>query len=252
MKRLSITKVLGLIGIMVFVFSYSAIADLTRGISLGYFSPSYGKINQDLAETNEYLGTDFKFKGGLASGVNLGYNFTSNWTITGEFFSFSSKTSDSYEYMRDYGWNNVMFTEIKADLEARLRALIFSGIYKFFPGKPFSPYVGIGIGKFSTEFKQKGRGYSYWSDEPGERYEIYYSVFDDTSSIGFQLLGGAEYEIGERFSVVGEVRYISAEANDLVVSILGETTSLSGGGFKDTNIDWSGLYFGLEVIYFFK
>jgi len=144
MKSLSMIKALGLIGIMVFLFSYSAIAGSTRGMSLGYFNPSYGKINQDLAETNEYLGTDFKFKGGLAFEFNLSYNFTSNWQIKEEFLCFSSKTSDSYHYIENWGQTE-FHQENKTDLEVRLRALIFSGIYRFFPDKKLSPYVGIGI-----------------------------------------------------------------------------------------------------------
>ena len=242
-------RVLGLSGVIVFLFSYSAISGLTGGISLDYFSPSYGNINQDLVGINKCIGTDFKFEGGSAFGFSSGYNFTSNWRIRGEFFNFSSKTSDSYEDIWQEG-AYLLYREMKVDFEARLGALIFSGIYRFSPDKSFCPYVGIGIGKFSTEFKQEGRGIarSYLNGEPLEHLNIYYSFFDDTSSTGFQFLGGAEYRIGERFVVIGEVRYISAKANEFVINILRGPTLFWG----DTEIDWSGLYFGLGVTHFFK
>ena len=247
MRYFSIMRVLGLAGVIVFLFSCSAISGLTGGISLDYFSPSYGNINQDLVGINKCIGTDFKFKSGSVFGFSSGYNFTSNWQIRGEFFNFSSETSDSYEHI----WRTkttIIIREMKVDLEARLKALIFSGIYRFSPDKSFCPYVGIGIGKFSTEFKQKTRGVirNYCNGELIQYLNFYDTVFDDTSSIGFQFLGGVEYRIGEKFAVVGEVRYISVEANKFVIDIFRERTS------KDTEIDWSGLYFGLGVTYFFK
>jgi len=230
-----------LVGVMVIgtLLSSPAIASLGGGISLSYFSPNYGKINEDLESTNEYLGTDLGLGSGLGYGVNLGYDLSSNWRVRSEYFSFSSKTSDSYSdsglYWQESG---------NIDVEANLGALILSGIYRFSPDKAFCPYAGVGVGWFSTELKGKSEWeysyYDYYFDEWVTETESS-SDSDKASPMGFQALVGAEYRIGESLFVAGEARYISAKVEGLFAE----------EEYEGTDVDWGGISIGLVVSFKF-
>ena len=225
-------------------FSGSAQAALNFGGLVGWCNPTYGKVNDDLEPLNERFGTSWKLESGLAYGLNLGYNLGPNWAIRGEYFSFSSKTSDSYSGL--VGGHDV---DIDYEIKASLGALILSGIYTFSPDKAFCPYAGVGIGLFSTELKTKARGdgsyYDHYEEWAGN---VNKSQSDSASPIGFQLLGGAEYKVGENLSVIGEIRYISAKAEELFKGEPPEYNPYSTG----EDIDWSGLSLGLGITYAFK
>ena len=244
MKRILILISAIVIGCLV---SSSAIAGVSIGGSLGYFSPAYGKINDSLEETNKEMGTHLELGGGLTLGLELSYDIGSNWRVRGEIFGFNSETSESfYNKECDFDGDGVVDMIIEdgtADVEASLGGLVLSGIYRISPGRSFSPYVGLGVGLFSTEVKVKPEGEVSWWDPLTEEWkeEPFRGDSDDTSSIGFQVLGGVEYKIGEKFSVVGEVRYISAKAEGL----------FKEEEFQGTDVDWSGLSFGLGASYRF-
>lgn len=226
------------------LFSGSAQGALNFGGLVGWYNPTYGEVNDDLESVNERLGTNWELKDGLAWGLNLNYDFSPNWRIRGEYFSFRSKTSDSYSGLVPYTDVDV---DIDYEVQANLGALILSGIYRFSPDKAFCPYAGLGIGLFSTELKTKARGegsyYSYYQAWAGNVNE---SQSDDASPVGFQLLAGAEYKAGKNLSIVGELRYISAKAEGL---FKGEGYSTVSPG---EDIDWSGLSLGLGITYAFK
>ena len=244
-------RVLTLISVMVIgcLVSSSAIAGVGIGGSLGYFSPAYGKINDDLEEINKEVGTHLELGGGLTLGLELSYDIGSNWRVRGEIFGFNSETSDSFYSYKEYDFDEdgvvdeIEIVDGTVDVEASLGALVLSGIYRVSPGRSFSPYVGLGVGLFSTELKVKPEGEVSWWDRWTEEWEEepLRGDSDDTSSIGFQVLGGVEYKIGEKFSVVGEVRYISAKAEGL----------FKEEGSQGTDVDWSGLSFGLGASYRF-
>jgi len=231
-------RLLILVGVMVIgiLLSSPAIASLGGGISLSYFSPNYGKINEDLESTNQAVGTDLGLGSGLGYGVNLSYDLSSSLRVRGEYFSFSSKTSDSYSISEE-DWQTSGTIEGKVNLGA----LILSGIYRFSPDKAFCPYAGVGVGLFSTQLKAKSEWedyyYDYWLEEwvteTGSS-----SDSDNASPIGFQALVGAEYRIGESLFVAGEARYISAKAEGL----------FAREGYEGTDVDWSGISIGLVVI----
>lgn len=236
-------KVLGLAGVIIFLFCSSAMASLSGGISLRYFSPTYGEVNEDLEGLNQRFGTSWELGSGLAYGLNLNYGLSPNWRIRGEYFTFSSKTSDSFSGV--VGGHDV---DIDYEIKTSLGALILSGIYRFSPDKVFSPYAGVGIGSFSTELKTEatGEGSYYWHYQDWEG-NVNTSQSDKAAPIGFQFLGGVEYKIGENFSILGELRYINAKA----------TALLEGEGPGDNpyndgeDIDWSGFSIGLNGAYAF-
>lgn len=238
-------RLLVFVGVMMIatLIPSSAIAGLSGGISLSYFSPTYGKVNDDLEPLNERLGTSWELGSGLAYGLNLNYGFSPNWVIRGEYFIFSSATSDSYSGL--IGGHDV---DIDYEIEVSLGALILSGIYRFSPSKVFCPYVGVGVGSFSTQLKTKAEGegsyYDHYEEWAGN---VNRSQSDDAASIGFQFLGGAEYKIGENLSIVGELRYISAKAEGLFKGEPPEYNPYSSG----EDIDWSGFSVGLVARYKF-
>ncbi|MBA7684760.1 hypothetical protein ES703_93169 [subsurface metagenome] len=242
-------KVVGFLvaGALVCAFSLvsgSAQAALNFGGLVGWYNPTYGEVNEDLEGLNQRFGTSWELGSGLAWGLNINYALSPNWRIRGEYFAFSSKTSDSYS-----GVTHGHDVDIDYEIKASLGALILSGIYRFSPDKAFSPYAGVGIGLFSTELKTKAEGagsyYDHYEDWEGN---VNTSQSDKAAPIGFQFLGGVEYKIGENLSILGELRYINAKA----------TALLEGEGPGDNpyndgeDIDWSGFSLGLGLTYAFK
>ena len=61
-----------------YLVSSSAIVGVDIGVSLGYFSPAYGKTNDDLEETNKGMGTHLGLGSGLTLGLELSYDIGSN------------------------------------------------------------------------------------------------------------------------------------------------------------------------------
>ena len=242
-------KVVGFLvaGALVCAFSLvsgPARAALNFGGLVGWYNPTYGEVNEDLEGLNQRFGTSWELGSGLAYGLNLNYALSPNWRIRGEYFAFSSKTSDSYS-----GVIHGHDVDIDYEIKASLGALILSGIYRFSPDKAFSPYAGVGIGSFSTELKTEatGEGSYYWHYQDWEG-NVNTSQSDKAAPIGFQFLGGVEYKIGENLSILGELRYINAKA----------TALLEGEGPGDNpyndgeDIDWSGFSLGLGLTYTLK
>ncbi|MEA1965188.1 MAG: porin family protein [Candidatus Aerophobetes bacterium] len=219
-KKMKLVGIMALVSILIFGIA-PAQASLGVGLSGGYFSPNYGEVNDEFIGINEVLGTDLGFESGFAWGLNLNYDFNPNWRMRGEYVDFSSKTSEPFLIDGFIGF---------ADFKLNLSALTLSGIYRFFPEKTFSPYIGVGVGSFSTEYE-------------GEITvgPISFRASDNASPIGFRLLVGAEHKTGENVSILGELRYISAKAEDL----------LEGEGIKGIDVDWSGPSFGLGIAYRF-
>lgn len=200
--------------IAVCLFSTSTMASFSgaKG-SLGLFFPRYGsEIKRELETMNIALDTDLELTGSLAIDFGLEYSLSSKWRILGELFVFDSETSDSYTY---YSEDQVKSGRIK--VKVTFSGLIFNVVYKPFSSKSFCPYVGAGVGLFSSEKKISGLAY-----EPGLPY-IEYSEREGFT--GSQFLGGIEWK-GEAFYSLVEIRYLNA---------------------KGAGIDWSGLSFGIGI-----
>ncbi len=235
-KKLS-KKIAGFIigGILVFVLiltSTPAWAELNLGLVGGYYSPSFGKINDYFDEEyNDVYGTDFGFEAGMMYGLVLGYDVNPHFRLRLEYNSFESKTSDSYPDPRPYEW-----VDWDTDWKLTVTPVILSGIYKF----SFF-YIGAGLGLFSTEVKEVATADSYYESasvsdsharsvpcdiHPGDTFSR--SVSD--SPIGILVLGG--FELG------GKSPFLSLEARYVV----GTKAKLED---LDTEVDLSGLQFSL-------
>ena len=199
-------------GILVLVFglaSTPARAEWSLGLGGGYYSPNFGKVNDDLDEVNDLLGTDLEFKAGMMYGLALGYDLGSRFGLRLEYNSFESKTSD------------VLWADptTRVDLEYKLTVTPLSLALTY----GFSPfYVGAGVGSFSTELE-----WGLLADS------VFVSVSDSDSPTGFILLAGFGFGSPPIFLNL-EARYIvgtkaKLEDADTEVDLTGPQLSLLAG-----------------------
>jgi len=168
--RLSLSGVVLII--VIFVASY-AWGNLDVGIGFYYFSPAYGEVNADLERVNSEVGTSLEYKAERVIGANVGYDIGRGWEIRGEIF-----------VLPEYGAAASYSIPLPTPVEEfavyhliSLNAIIVSGIYKVKSREVFYPYVGGGMGLFSTSVEG-----NFFKDYGNIRY-----VRSDTANfIGFQ------------------------------------------------------------------
>lgn len=226
-KGILLIGMVALIAILIFEIA-PAQAELGVGLTVGFYSPRFGEVNDALDWVNFFEGTNLGFRSGFAYGLRLNYDFYQNFRIRGEYNTFSSKTSDSSSYT--YGpWEETY----DGKFELTVRSIICSGIYRFSGIHRFSsdilvsPYVGGGIGLFFTSFsyeeewKEYYYGWYEWSDRDSDS--------SGDTSLGLQVLGGVEFSRGS-FSLAGEAKYIIARAEpDVEVDLGGLSIAIVAG-----------------------
>ncbi len=216
-------KKIGLLVVaLVFILAGPGYASWRVGAFGVMYSPSFGEINDDLDVINLTWGTNLRLRGTLIYGVSLEYSFSSRFAVRGEMSHFSLRTSDTY-YDNDQVLHNVT-------VSIDGLPIFMNGIYKFDSGEDVSPYqevvtpyIGIGIGRLSTQYKQKEEIFSSLpkvilrSDEDGPAV--------------FQLLAGAEVSFPQNrnFILLAQVKYIWGEAIILGSSLDWEGTSYNIG-----------------------
>jgi len=207
-KKIGVIGVAALISVLIFGVVPAQAGLLNVGGMAGYYNPNFGEVNDEYLE-----GFSKKFEGGLTYGLVLSYDISPNIRIRGEYNTFTSKTSETFTILL-----------LPWDFEEKLTVtpIILSGIYRISPNVPLCPYIGAGVGSFSTKMEEK-------IDLLG----ITASYSDKDSPIGFQVLGGVEFG-GGNFSLAAEARYIVAKA---------ELNSDEAAFY--TNVDLGGLFAGL-------
>jgi hypothetical protein len=150
-KKITGFMVAGILVLGLGFASTPAQAELSLGVVGGYYSPNFGKINDDYLAG---LGTDLEFKAGAMYGLVLGYDLGSRFGLRLEYDSFESKTSDE-----------------ERDFKLTVTPMMLSLTYGLSPA-----YIGAGVGLFSTELKD-----TYGDSE---------SDSDSDSPTGLVLLGG--------------------------------------------------------------
>ena len=214
-------KIVGVMGgaslLLLGLFILPATAQFSIGPLLGYYTPSDGEVKA--------FGRELEIRSGLAYGLAAEYNLTPSLKIRGEYFSFESDSSESF-LVFDLG------------TKTRMSPLLVSAIYKIRPGGTLCPYLGAGIGMFSSELEL-----SVTDTTTGIRT----SSKESDNPTGFQLLAGAEYGLGENFLLLGEARYVIAKTGFM------EFEEFMPLGFKlqRTDIDWGGWFLSLGVSYKF-
>jgi len=185
-----------------------------------------------LERVNSEIGTNLEYKAERAIAANMGYDISRDWEIRGEIFVLP-------EYGAAAGYSIPLPTpveELAIYHLVSLNAVIISGIYKVPSREVFYPYVGGGVGLFSTSvFSTSVKG-NFFKDYGN----IWYVRSDTANSIGFQIVGGVHVKIGKVLSVRGEARYIIAKAERLFEN-----------EFESTSIEWNGPCFGMQLIYAF-
>lgn len=223
-------KIVGLIiaGILVLVFglaSTPARAKLSLGVVGGYYSPNFGKINDEIGDCgwwNNYYGShfEFEFKAGMIYGLALGLDLGPRFGLRLEHNRFESKTSDNYRYYWG-AWE----TNWDEDFKLTVTPVILSLLYGF---SPF--HIGAGVGSFSTKVKNTWE----WGDSLGGFLVNSGSgAFSDSDSpIGVVLLAGLGFERDPVFLNL-EARYV-----------VGTKAKLELGEWH-TEVDLSGLQVSL-------
>lgn len=247
-------KIIGLMiaGVLVLAFGFvstPATAELSLGLVGGYYSPNFGKINDDLEEDNDYYGTDLKFKAGMMYGLALRYDVNPHFELRLEYQTFQSKTSDTGSHFSSNYWYSdwwcdyylLLDEEIEQKVTLTTTPIILSAIYR---AVPF--YIGAGVGSFPTKAKVSGTWeadlyYEYydwwWGWWFGPYYlESYWADLTDSDSdspMGFVVLAGFELVGGKKTFLNLEARYVSAEAEldkfDTKVDLGGFQVGVTGG-----------------------
>lgn len=218
-KKVISFLIAGVVVLILGFVSTPARSELSLGVLGGYYSPNFGKINDDLEEDfNTPYGTVLGFTGTMMYGLTLGYDLPGRFGLRLEYGSFESKTSDAVSETEDL-WEQ----RVDIDCKVTVRPLLLCLTYGL---SPF--YLGAGVGSFSTEA------------EDTFTYELYHdgslvdSEFDTRSDSdrpsGLMLLVGFRFGTKPTFLNL-ELRYVvntKAKLEDV-----------------ETEVDLSGLQFSL-------
>lgn len=209
-------------GVLVLILGFvstPARSELSLGVVGSYYTPNFGKINDDLEEDfNSPYGTNLRFTGAMIYTLMLGYDLAERFGLRLEYGSFESKTSDTVSKTEDL-WEQ----SVDIDYEVTVRPLLLSLTYRF---SPF--YLGAGVGSFSTEAEGTFRYEKYYG---GSLVDSEFNTDSDSDSpSGLVLLVG--FRLGATPTFLNlELRYVvdtKAKLEDV-----------------ETEVDLSGLQFSL-------
>lgn len=208
---------------LIFILALPVYGSWQVGAFGAMYNPNFGEVNDDLDIINLTWGTNLKLRGTIIYGVTLGYGFSPRFTVMGEMSNLFLHTSATY-------YDNEQILH-KVTVSVRGLPIFVTGIYKFDSGENISPYqevvtpyLGIGVGRLSTQYKRKEE---ILASSP----EITTFSDDDAPAI-FQLLAGAEISFPQNrnFILVAQIKHIWGEA-----IVLG------------SSLDWGGTSYNLGV-----
>jgi opacity protein-like surface antigen len=163
------------------------------------------------------------FDSGYFAGIGFGYRFDNGWStdLTWEF-----RTNDL---------NEVSFSDGTRFTEGNYASNIFylNGYYTFGTDQDrrWRPYLGAGLGyvqEIDIDLETGGVENSYSGD--GE--------------LAYQVMGGIEYDLSDRWRLQGEARYVSVSGVDLDFEGAGTAAAITG-------IDYDGWTLGLNAVFDF-
>lgn len=208
---------------LIFILALPVYGSWQVGAFGAMYNPNFGEVNDDLDIINLTWGTNLKLRGTIIYGVTLGYGFSPRFTVRGEMSNLFLHTSATY-------YDNEQILH-RVTVSVRGLPIFVTGIYKFDSGENISPYqevvtpyLGIGVGRLSTQYKRKEE---ILASSP----EITTFSDDDAPAI-FQLLAGAEISFPQNrnFILVAQIKHIWGEA-----IVLG------------SSLDWGGTSYNLGV-----
>lgn len=208
---------------LIFILALPVYGSWQVGAFGAMYNPNFGEVNDDLDIINLTWGTNLKLRGTIIYGVTLEYGFSPRFAVRGEMSNLFLHTSATY-------YDNEQILH-KVTVSVKGLPIFVTGIYKFDSGENISPYqevvtpyLGIGVGRLSTQYKRKEE---ILASSP----EITTFSDDDAPAI-FQLLAGAEISFPQNrnFILVAQIKHIWGEA-----IVLG------------SSLDWGGTSYNLGV-----
>lgn len=181
-----------------------------------HYSPDYGSLKDGLDKTAPHYETPKRLKAGTGTAFSAGWDFSQNWGIRLDAFSFTG-TAD-YRHLRLP--DTFLF-------KTSTSPVLLSVVYRIPTERKLRPYLGAGIGSFPSKL-------TIHANIPERDYE------DKDSVTGFQVLAGAELELKGGLFFSGEFRYLSAKAEYPGYRCI-----------ESCSTDWSGILASIGVGYRF-
>lgn len=149
--------------------------------------------------------------GALADGaLEVSVNSETNFTLAGE-YAFDERWSVELQY--GFGFDHEVSLNGAKSLEITHKPLTVAGKYTF-AGETFRPYIGLGFNRTSFEDETE------FGPIAGTT-----TTLDDSS--GLAALAGVEFNLGERFALRGEARWIDMDTD----------VAVNGAGVGTANVD---------------
>jgi len=161
-----------------------------------------------------------EFDSGYMAGIGLGYRYGNGWSA-----------ELAWEY-RSNDVDQVSFSDgsVISDGDFASNIIYLNGYYIFKRESSWRPYVGAGFGyiqELDIDINSPASNTSFSGD--GE--------------VALQAMAGVEFDLGERWRLQGEARYVTATGNDLDVE--------GDGGRRITDIDYDGFILGVNLAFDF-
>lgn len=181
-----------------------------------HYSPDYGDLGDGLEKAAARYETPKKLKSSSGAAFSAGYDFSENWGLRIDTFSFTGVADYHHLHLPD----TFLF-------KTSTSPVLLSVVYRIPTERKLRPYLGAGIGSFPSKL-------TIHANIPERDYE------DKDSVTGFQVLAGAELELKGGLFFSAELRYLSAEAKYPGYRCI-----------ESCSTDWSGIFASIGVGYRF-
>jgi len=180
-----------------------------------HYSPDYGDLGDGLEKAAPNYETPKKLEPGSGAAFSAGYDFSENWGIRLDTFSFTGVADYHHKRLID-----ILYFETSTS------PILFSIVYRVPIEGKLHPYFGAGIGSFPSKLTITSNIYegAHYTDSP----------------TGFQMLAGAELQFKGGLFFSGEFRYLSAKAEYPGYRCI-----------ESCSTDWSGVFVSIGVGYRF-
>lgn len=202
------------IGVAISLLATPALASFwLKGMGFHY-SPDYGELGKDLDEVKPYYDIPQVLESGTGGAFAVGYDF-GNWGLVLDTFSFTGVADYHHKHLAD-----------TFKFETSTSPVLLSLVYRIPMKGKLHPYLGAGIGSFSSELTIESN--------------IHQGAHYTDSPIGYEAIVGADLRLEEGLFFSGELRYLSAKAEYPSYRCL-----------ESCSTDWSGIFISIGVGYRF-
>jgi len=214
-KRFKVTlPILAMVAGIFLLVSPAEASFWVKGMGFHY-SPNYGDLGDGLEKAAPRYETPKKLKSGSGAAFSAGWDFSENWGLRIDTFSFTGVADYHHLRLPDTFY-----------FETSTSPILFSIVYRIPTEGKLHPYFGAGIGSFPSKLTITSN--------------IYEGAQETDSPTGFQALAGAEFRLGDGLFFSGEFRYLSAKAEYPDYRCI-----------ESCSTDWSGVFVSIGVGYRF-